>query len=465
MRNLAHLATRLYGVPLMLLPSAADIFGNTFQRILDGQSTLPAEEAEAASLKPHGFAGNLAAGSKFASKPYLVTDAGIGIVGVYGALLQRHAFDMASCTSMASYQVIKQTLDMMQADPDVRGILMEFDSPGGEVAGNFELARQMLARRGEKPVWSHVNEGAYSAAYSLAASSNRIVVPQAGSVGSIGVVMVHVDQSKRDERMGLAYTFIYAGARKVDFNSHSPLGKKAQELATTEVVRLYDIFTGHVAAARSLDVQAVVDTEAGVFAANDAKAMGLVDAIGGFDETLSELTDYVASKANAGFATAGGTAARHNHGGTEMSTTNGAAPNTTAATQPTPVSGVPEAEVVQRETAASAVAATAERTRIGAILNNEAAAQRPKLAKKLAFETDMTAEAAVSLLGAAGVEAAAPAASAPAAASPLAAAMATVPNPAVGPDAGAGTTGGGDADASTTARNVVALFNQAKGGK
>lgn len=148
-----------------------------------------------------------------------------------------------------------------------------------------------------------------------------------------------------------------------------------------------------------------------------------------------------------------------------MSTTNGAAPNTTAATQPTPVSGVPEAEVVQRETAASAAATTAERTRIGAILNHEAAAQRPKLAKKLAFETDMTAEAAVSLLGAAGVEAAAPAASAPAAASPLAAAMATVPNPAVGPDAGAGTTGGGDADASTTARNVVALFNQAKGGK
>jgi signal peptide peptidase SppA len=464
MRNLAHLATRLYGVPLMLLPTAADIFGNTFQRILDGSAAAPGEEAGAVQLKPHAFADNLAAGSKFASKPYLVTDAGIGVVGIYGALLQRWAFDMASCTSMASYQVIKQTLDMMQADPDVRGILLEFDSPGGEVAGNFELARQMLARRGEKPIWSHVNEGAYSAAYSLAAASDRIVVPQAGSVGSIGVVMVHVDQSKRDERMGLAYTFIYAGARKVDFNSHAPLGKKAQELATAEVVRLYDMFAGHVAAARSLDVQAVIDTEAGVFAANDAKTIGLVDAIGGFDETLAELTDYVASKASAGFATAGGTAARHNHGGTEMSTTNGAAPNTSAATPPTPVAGVPEADVVQRETAARAAGAADERKRIGAILNHEAAAPRQKLAKKLAFDTDMSVEASASVLEAAAAEQGADASTA-AFVSPLAAAMATLPNPAVGPDAAAGGAVGGEADATTTAKNVVALFNQAKGGK
>lgn len=463
MRNLAHLATRLYGVPLMLLPGTADIFGNTFQRILDGQSAGAADEAGADPLRPGGFGGNLAAGSKFASKPYLVTDAGIGVVGIYGALLQRHAFDMASCTSMASYQVIKQTLDMMQADPDVRGILLEFDSPGGEVAGNFELARQMLARRGEKPVWSHVNEGAYSAAYSLAAASDRIVVPQAGSVGSIGVVMVHVDQSKRDERMGMAYTFIYAGARKVDFNSHAPLGKKAQELATAEVVRLYDMFTGHVAAARSLDVQAVIDTEAGVFPANEAKALGLVDEVGGFDETLAELTDYVASKASAGFATAGGTAARHNHGGTEMSTTNGAAPNTTAATPPTPAAGVPEAEVAQRESAARAAGVAEERKRIGAILNHEAAAPRQKLAKKLAFDTDMTAEAAASVLEAAAPEQGVDASTA-AFASPLASAMATVANPAIGPDAAAGGAGAAQ-DEAAAARNVVSLFNQVRGVK
>lgn len=465
MRNLAHLATRLYGAPLMLLPSAADIFGNTFQRILEGQAIVAGDDEPAGwSLKPHGFAANVKT-DRFADKPYTVTDQGVGVLGIYGALVQRYAFDMASCTSMASYQVIKQKLELMQADADVKAILLEFDSPGGEVAGNFELARQLLTARGNKPVWGHANEGAYSAAYSLLATTDRIAVPQAGSVGSIGVVMVHVDQSKRDERMGLAYTFIYAGARKVDFNSHAPLGKKAQDLATAEVVRLYDMFAGHVAAARSLDLQAVIDTEAGVFPANEAKQLGLVDAVASFDETLAELTNYVTSKATSGFATAGGLAARHNHGGTEMSNPTGAAPNTTAATPPAPPAGVPEAEVAQREATARAAGVTAERTRIGAILNHEAAAQRPGLAKKLAFDTDMLAEAAVSVLGAAGVETSAASTGTPAAAatSPLAAAMASVPNPKVGPDA---TKSGEDGDdAASTAKNVVALFNQAKGGQ
>lgn len=461
MRNLAHLAARLYGVPLMLLPSAADVFGNTFQHILEGKGAQFGAEGEAGQpLRPQGFAANIRT-ERFADKPYVVTDQGVGVLGIYGALVQRYAFDMASCTSMASYQVIKQKLELMQADPDVKAILLEFDSPGGEVAGNFDLARQMLAARGSKPVWAHANEGAYSAAYSLASAADRIAVPQAGSVGSIGVVMVHVDQSQRDQRMGMAYTFIYAGARKVDFNSHAPLGKKAQELATAEVMRLYDMFTGHVASARSMDQQAVIATEAGVFPANEAKQLGLVDAVQSFDETLQELTDHVAVKAPSAFATAGGLAAQHNHGGTAMSTTTGAAPTTTAANPSAPPVGVPEAEVQQREATARAEATKAERTRVGAILNHEAAAQRPNLAKKLAFDTDMTAEAAVAVLGAAGVETAAKPAAA--AASPLAAAMATVPNPAVGPAAGAG--GAQGDDEATLAANVVSLFHQARGVK
>lgn len=143
-----------------------------------------------------------------------------------------------------------------------------------------------------------------------------------------------------------------------------------------------------------------------------------------------------------------------------MSTTPGAAPTQPAANPPTPA-GVPEAEVQQREATARADGAKAERTRIGAILNHEAAAQRPGLAKKLAFDTDMTAESAVAVLGAAGVETAAAAPDK----SPLAAAMASVPNPDVGPDATKAGAAADDADAATTAKNVVALFNQAKGGK
>lgn len=421
MRNLPHLAARMYGVPLMLLPSVADIFGNTLQQIL--QQPQGSAIAQPAQPRPLGFASNVQV-NRFADKPYVVTDDGVGVLGIYGALLQRYAFDMATCESFASYQVIRRQLDQMQADADVKAILLEFDSPGGEVAGNFELARRMLAARGGKPVWSVANEGAYSAAYSLAVSTDRIIVPQAGSVGSIGVVMVHVDQSVRDQKQGLAYTFIYAGDRKVDFNSHAPLSDKAKSIATAEVVRLYDMFTGHVAAARSLDVQAVRDTEAGVFAANDAKALGLVDAVGSFDDALAELTDLVRAPAKS-FSTGGSAAATTAKGRTTMSDKQAAATDPAAATTP---QGVPEAEVAQRVAAAQAEARTGERTRIAAILRAPEAAGRTGLAQALAFDSDMAPEGAVKLLGTAAQEqpAGKPAA---AATSPLAAAMATVPNP------------------------------------
>ena len=457
MRNLPHLAARMYGVPLMLLPSVADIFGNTLQQILQQPQGAAAAEPATARKRPHGFASNVRV-ERYADKPYIVTDDGVGVLGVYGALLQRWAFDMATCESFASYEVLRYQHDQMQADPDVKAILTEWDSPGGEVAGNFELARHIMAQRGGKPMWAIANEGAYSAAYSLAAATDRIIVPQAGSVGSIGVVMVHVDQSVRDQKQGLAYTFIYAGDRKVDFNSHAPLSDKAKSIATAEVVRLYDMFTGHVAAARSLDVQAVRDTEAGVFAANDAKALGLVDTVGSFDDALAELTDLVRQPQGKSFSTGGQAAATTAKGRTTMSDKQAAATDTAAATTPT---GVPEAEVAQRVAAAQAEARTGERTRIAAILRAPEAAGRGNLAQALAFDSDMAPEAATKLLGTAAQE---QPAGKPAAAttSPLAAAMATVPNPPVG-----ATAGGAAADDSpeALAASAIALARSAQGVK
>jgi signal peptide peptidase SppA len=453
MRNLAHLAARLYNAPLMLLPSVADTFAAVFAQSLDGRGLV---QIDGARPDPEAYTGNVRPGSKFADKPYTVTDAGVALLPVYGALVQRAGQIGADCMPMASYQRLSARLQQMLADSDVKGVLMELDSPGGEVAGNFEFVRQLLAlREGDKPIWGHANEGAYSAAYSIAAATSRITVPQAGSVGSIGVVMLHMDQSERDKKQGVTYTPIFAGARKVDFNSHAPLSKAALTAGQEEVNRLYDMFTGHVATARSIDQQAVRDTEAGIFAANDARQLGLVDAVANFDDTLAELTALVSAPQRTTFlpgaSGAKPTAPTATKKGTAMSQTNA---------DGTPVS---EAEALRREQAAAATASTAstaaERSRISAILNHAEASGRTALARNLAFETDMSADAAGKILAAAGKDAPVAAAPAPAAAapvSPLAAAMASVPNPAVA----AAATADGDDTPEALAANVVALHRR-----
>lgn len=463
MRQLAHLAARLYNTPLMLLPSMADTFAAVFAQAIDGRVVAMGDSARP---DPLAYAGNVQPGARFEGKSYVVTEAGIGLLPVYGPLVQRAGQMNPDCTPLASYQKLSSRLQQMLADSDVKGILMELDSPGGEVAGNFEFARHLLSLRDTaKPIWGHANEGAYSAAYSIGAATGRLTVPQSGSLGSIGVVMLHMDQSERDRKQGVAYTPIFAGARKVDFNSHAPLSADALAGGQAEVNRLYDMFTAHVAAARRMDQQAVRNTEAGIFAAQDARQLGLADAVASFDDTLAELTAWVSQPGRKSFST-GARAETPPPAATAVppsSTMKGE----TAMSQPkADETSVSESEAQRRSDAASAAATqaatatahAAERSRISAILNHAEAAGRAGLAHNLAFETDMTAEAAAKILASAGkdqVTAAAPVA-APAAVSPLAAAMAAVPNPPVA----AAAAGAADDSSAALAANVVALHRR-----
>jgi signal peptide peptidase SppA len=350
-RNLANLSTRLYGVPLMVLPAVADALSTTFQTLLEQRGGLvDSGDDQLSPVKPHAFAANVRA-ERYAEKPYVVTDDGVGVLGVYGVLLQRYAFDAASCTSFASYQVIRQRMDAMLADADVKAVLLEVDSPGGEAAGAHDLARALYsaAQSSGKPLWAHVNEDSFSAAYYLTSSARRIVVPQAGRVGSIGTVMAHVDQSRRDEKMGVSWTFVHSGKHKVDGNSHQPLSAQARKYMEAEVARLTDMFVNHVAQARSIDAQDVRNTEAGLLAAGDARQLGLVDAVASFDDTLAELTDLVRSGArNTVSPTTGGRAATTTAKGATMSHTDPAA---TQAAAP-PMQGITEAQAAERESAA-----------------------------------------------------------------------------------------------------------------
>jgi ClpP class serine protease len=84
-------------------------------------------------------------------------------------------------------------------------------------------------------------------------------------IGSIGVVAVHVDESAADARAGLAWSFVHAGERKVDGNSHEPLSSRARADIQADVDFLYERFVNLAARNRRLSPEAVRATEAGVF--------------------------------------------------------------------------------------------------------------------------------------------------------------------------------------------------------
>jgi signal peptide peptidase SppA len=230
--------------------------------------------------------------------PAAATPDGIAVIPIHGSLVKR-SLGMEAASGLTSYGEIAAMLDSALADHQVSGILLDIDSPGGEASGSFELARRVREVAAVKPVWAVANDAAYSAAYAIAASAQRLFVTQTGGVGSIGVIALHVDQSVKDAKDGYRFTAITAGAHKNDYSPHEPLSDVAKTELQGEVDRLYSIFTEHVATMRGLDIEAVRATEAGLFFGSNAVAQGLADGIQTLETTLAEFQQFINPPKNA----------------------------------------------------------------------------------------------------------------------------------------------------------------------
>jgi signal peptide peptidase SppA len=417
--NYPHLAQRLYNSPLLLTPGKAEIIAQAFRDHIEGRAAL-VERAPSAEQRIE-----LAApGMQRTDAGYWRTVDGVALIPVLGTLVQR-AGGLDAMSGLTGYNRVANLLQAALDDPRTGAILLEIDSNGGEVAGLADLSSRIASANKRKPTWAVANEAAFSAAYWLASSAGRVSAPASAMVGSIGVVMLHVDQSVKDAKAGVTYTPIFAGERKVDFSSHAPLTEAAREIAQTEVDRVYDSFVAHVASSRSMSEDAVRGTKAGLLHAKAAESIGLVDAVESFDETLAGLVAEMHRFRLFGPSRAA-TSARVNQGDS-MDTTS----KQTGAVQPS-AEQLTEAQTRgfnEGKAAGTSAGATDERTRIEKILGSPEAAGRRKLAEHLAFKTAHSAEDAAALLAASAKEA-------EQAANPLAAAMAREGNPHVGADTG-----------------------------
>jgi len=275
--QLVHLASRLYGTPLLIARSKLDVILS----VLGPRIGLP--DIDAAIPVPTSRAATS------------VAQPGIAIIPVHGTLVRR-AIGLEAASGLTSYGEIAARLDTALADPQVSGILLDLDSPGGEAGGVFELAARIRAANDIKPVWAHANDSAYSAAYAIAAAASRLTLSQTAGVGSIGVIALHVDQSIKDAKDGIAFTAIYAGHHKNDFSAHAPLSPQAASTLQTEVDRLYGIFVSQVAQMRGLDSDAVRATEAGLLFGEAAVTAGLADAVISVDQVLVEFSNALGAQ-------------------------------------------------------------------------------------------------------------------------------------------------------------------------
>ncbi len=274
--NLPHLASRLYGTPLLLARAKLDVILS----VLGERVNWPESDLAAPLVS---------------KRPTIDAPVGIAVIPVVGSLVRR-TVGLDPASGFTSYAEIAGMVDAAIADPSVEGIVLDIDSPGGEAGGVFELGERIRAADGVKPVWAIASDTAFSAAYAIGCAASRLLVSRTGGVGSIGVIAMHVDQTARDAQQGYRYTPITAGDHKNDFSPHEKLGPEAHARLQAEVDRLYSMFVDHVAAMRKLDADAVRATEAGIYFGMDAVTAGLADAVGSLDAVLAEFSSFLVAR-------------------------------------------------------------------------------------------------------------------------------------------------------------------------
>ena len=189
-----------------------------------------------------------------------------------------------------SYDDIFTAISNAVEDKEVERILLDIDSPGGEIGGLFDLVDLIFETRKYKPIHSIANDYACSAAYAIASATEKIFVNRTSCVGSIGVIATHLDVSAADKKEGLKYTTIFAGEKKNHLSPHEPLSEDAISDLQIEVNRLYEIFIETVARNRNISSEKVRSTEAGTYFGADAIVEGLADELTDFRSCLAIIT-------------------------------------------------------------------------------------------------------------------------------------------------------------------------------
>lgn len=387
-RNLAHIANQAFNRPIALEPGYARVFYSVLAsemgigRLIDGatgevlDSKAMAQEASAYRSR------NQSRADDERGRYYQLVD-GIAILPVSGTLAHKYG-SIRPYSGMTGYDGIVARLSFAMQDPAVRGVMIDFDTPGGQVAGCFD-ATDLIARfRNEKPIWSLGYDMHCSAGQALSSACSRRLITQTGVAGSVGVVMMHANVEELMKNRGAEITLIHSGAHKVDGNPYEKLPDAVRDKLQTELDATRQLFAQKVADNIGMDVKKVLDTEAATYTGQEAVDIGFADELVNGSDAISLMIEHLDAQGST-IVDMGATMTKETK-----------QPEATAA---------PKAAATSEQNSETTVDATtvanAERQRVMGIISCEEAKGREAMATKLANMPNMSVDDAKELLAAA----------------------------------------------------------------
>jgi ClpP class serine protease len=188
MIGLPHVAQRVFDTPLLIDAGKAEAFALGLGARICGETIelsggLGALDHVAGEQPLMGRVGDRLGRAYEAARvaPYDRLD-GVAIIPIEGTLVQKGAY-VGAMSGRTSYQGIQTQVRMAARDPEVKGVVLEVDSMGGEAAGAFDTADMIAELSAQKPTLAILTSIAASAGYLLASAARQIVMPAEGLAG------------------------------------------------------------------------------------------------------------------------------------------------------------------------------------------------------------------------------------------------------------------------------------------
>lgn len=281
--ELSKVMQRIFDRPLAMHPSRAAMVLSAIRSkyALNTLSLGDDDALDATAMDALAADGRLAAVSDRSRRQGRIFDEadGIAIIPVWGSLTQSWGLDPWS--GVTGYDGIIAKAIAASEDENIKGIWLDIDSGGGDVAGLkacTDILRSLSQREGgDKPIFAMANEFAYSAAYAIAACADKLFVPEFGGVGSIGVITIHATFARAYKDAGIDVTVIRSGEQKARANSVEILPEETREHIQRQCDTIRSWFVDHVAACMpGISKKTVRETEGLDYMGQDARAIGLV---------------------------------------------------------------------------------------------------------------------------------------------------------------------------------------------
>lgn len=230
-------------------------------------------------------------------KPYR-TDGTLAIIEIRGTLVKRASGFFAWLLGVQGMEAIGQGFKHAVEDPNIKGIFLDIDSPGGSVDGTMDLAEIIYSARGKKPILTYADGTMASAAQWIGSAADHVVAAnEMTSLGSIGIFGIHLDFADQAKAMGIRPTVFHAGKYKAIGNQLEHLSTSDKKYIQENVDYQHTQFINGISKNIGIPVDQLDSDlkEAKIFMGSQAVKVGLANAVMNRDQAMGKLKSMTAA--------------------------------------------------------------------------------------------------------------------------------------------------------------------------